>query len=292
MSFFDRFRAKWKHPDPKVRLTAIPEVDDDSVLESLVDNDPDEAVRQAAVAAIKDQSRLARIASGMSPVALSAVGRLEDRRLLAKVAQAAESGAVREQAVERIDDGVTLHRISTSDTNARVRLKARSRRDGPDPVRDFIRTELSRLQTAAELVTTEGTFTGTLEEVTARLIGDLRFRINGWLDHDVPGVATVVALQDADRPASAATGVAPAAPCRARFLAFKRAETGETEEAFTANAYFEITVWRTDESRFTTAVEERNLKLTADAVVWSRVSNASRQDAREISSAAPLRAEP
>lgn len=279
MSFFDRFRTKWKHPDPAIRAAAVADVTDPSVLESIVDNDADETVRLAAVQALTDQNILARIAAGSSPMALAAVRGLEDRKLLAKVAQAAASAPVRESAVERIDDGVTLHRISTSDTDARVRLKARSRRAGPDPVRDFIRTELAKLRPGATSAPGGTSFRGTLEQVATNLIGDARFRINGWLDHETPGLAAVRTLEEDDATRTSAS-IPAAAPGSARFLAFKRAESGDAEETSIANAYYEITVWRDDESTYLSCVEERSLKIVADAVEWSRVSNASRHELR------------
>jgi hypothetical protein len=276
MSFFDRFRSKWKHPDPAVREAAIAGIGDQTILEKLALNDPSEGVRIAAVRALTDQKVLARIAAGSSAVALAAMQRLQDRKLIAKVAQSAASHAVRELAVERIDDGVTLHRISTSDTDARVRLKARSRRSGPDPVRDFIRLELAKLEPGGEGVETDAGFAGTLDEVTANLISDPRFRINGWLDHDIPGRASVGTLEgrEPSSPILPRHDSGPARHC-ARFLAFKRAESGDPEEAATSHVYFEIRVWRVESTRYASSVEERSLKLVANAAEWSRVSNAS-----------------
>ncbi|MBL9211207.1 MAG: hypothetical protein JNL92_12130 [Opitutaceae bacterium] len=279
MSFFDRFRAKWKHPDPAVREAAIAEISDQSVLERLAEHDTAERVRTAAVQALTDQNALARIALGETAMAVMAASRLRDRKLIAKVAHSAVVGGAREIAVERLDDGVALHRIFTSDTDARVRLKARTRLSGPDPVRDFIRTELSKLHPVAVEGNQGATFRGSLEEVSSHLIGDPRFRINGWLDHEIPGLAAVRRLGAAEHPAPDLAPAEPA-PRAARFLAFKRDGAGEPEEAAASHVYFEITVRRIDAGAFETLVEEKSMKLVADAAEWSRVSNSSRQEVR------------
>lgn len=281
MSFFDRFRSKWKHPDPAIRQAAIAGLRDQAILEKIALEDPVEAVRAAAVRALTDQTALARIAAGSSAEALTALRQLQDRKLIAKVAQSAASHAVRELAVERIDDGITLHRISTSDTDPRVRLKARSRSSGPDPVRDFIRLELAKLEAGADGDATDVTFRGTLDEVAANLIGDARFQINGWLDHEIPGLAQVGALEgnEPSRPRESIQSSGPAPRC-ARFLAFKRMASGEPEEAASSHVYFEIRVWRTGPAHYASFVEERSLKLVADAVEWSRVTSSSTSDER------------
>ena len=277
MSFFDRFRAKWKHPDPTVREAAVSEISDQAVLERLAEHDPADGVRTAALQALTDQNALARIALGTSSMAVAAARRLRDRKLTMKVAQTAVSGPAREIAVERLDDGVALHRIFTSDTDARVRLKARTRLSGPDPVRDFIRTELSKLHPVPTDETTAANFRGTLEEVSSNLIGDPRFRINGWLDHEIPGLAAVRRLS-AEENSDPSLSPAEAMPQPARFLAFKRDGSGEPEEASSSHVYFEITVRRIDAVAFQSSVEEKSMKLVADAAEWSRVSNSSRQD--------------
>lgn len=281
MSFFDRFRSKWKHPDPVVREAAVPGIGDPSILEQLAQNDPADGVRIAAVRALTDQTALARVAAGTSSAALAAMRKLQDRKLVAKVAQTAASHLVRELAVEHIDDSMTLHRISSSDTSARVRLKARSRRSGPDPVRDFIRLELAKLEPCTEVESTEAGFRGTLDDVAANLVGDLRFRINGWLDHEIPGLAKVGALDEdvPSAPCSAARDSSPAPRC-ARFLAFKRTESGDPEEAASSHVYYEIKVWRTASDHYMSIVEERSLMLVANAAEWSRAASSTSRGER------------
>jgi len=285
MSIFARFRAKWKHPDAEVRAAAVPGISDQAVLEHLAEHDPAESVQLAAVQALTDQNALARLALGSSAMAVAAARRLQDRKLTMKVAQSAASGAAREVAVERLDDGVALHRIFTSDTDARVRLKARTRLSGPDPVRDFIRAELSKLHATPANESAAASFRGTLEEVSSSLLGDPRFRINGWLDHEIPGLATVRRLDAAEMSAPGSSST-EAPPQSARFLAFKRDGAGEPEEAAASHVYFEITVRRIDAVAFQSSVEEKSMKLVADAAEWSRVSNSSRQEVRAPTAAA------
>jgi hypothetical protein len=276
MSFLDRFRAKWKHPDPAVRREAVARLRDQSQLLAIVEDDPDDSVRLAAVRNLSDEDALATIAEGNSPLAIPALERMTDRTLIGRVAQAAELQEVRELAVERIEDGITLHRIATSDTNARVRMKARSRRSGPDQMRDFIRTELAKLPSSPHPSVLASDVEGSLDEVCRALIADPRFRINGWLDQDVPGLATVRELNAAS---PATTPSAPTSSDRARFLAFKRSASGEPEEAARSNSFFEITVWRTSSDRYQCIVSEKTLRLVPDAAEWSRVSNATEHGA-------------
>lgn len=278
MSFLDHFRAKWKNPDPAVREKAVSTLRDQSTLETIAESDPSESVRLAAVRALTDQDALARIARGATPLSVPAMERLTDQKLIAWVAESSETRTVREMAVDRIDDGVTLHRIATSDVDARVRLKARSKRSGPDQTRDFIRSELSKLIFAHRSLE-EIAFSGTLDDICNALISDTRFRINGWLDQDLPGLATVRELEPKPAPK---IEPAPAALVSesARFLAFKRGITGESEEAAKSSAFYEVRVWRLEQDRFVCRVEEQRLKMVPDAAQWSRVSNSTEHGAR------------
>src|SRR5688572_9694903 len=165
MSFLDHLRPKWKHPDPVIRERAVRELTDSDLLETIADNDTNEAVRLAAVQALTDQDVLARLARGQTTLAVPAMKRLTDHALIVRVALSADLRAVREMAIDQIDDGLTLHRIATSDTDAGVRLKARLKRLGPDQTRDFIRSELSKLQLAQRKAADAAGFFGTLDDV-------------------------------------------------------------------------------------------------------------------------------
>src|ERR1043166_983151 len=104
MNFFDRLRPKWKNSDPAIRRQGVLALDDQEVLERIVDSDPSEEVRLAAVERLTDQPTLARLARGTSSLAIPAMKRLSDRTLIHTVAQSAELREVREMAVDRIED--------------------------------------------------------------------------------------------------------------------------------------------------------------------------------------------
>ena len=272
MSFFDRFRAKWKSPDPAVREAAVASLNDHDVLEMLAESDPHEGVRRAAVQAMTDQETLARLARKEGALAVAAMKRLSHPGMVKAMALTAESRAVRELAIEKIDDGVTLHRIATSDTDSALRLKAKLKRMGPDQTRDYIRSELSKLQLASRKADEAAAICGTLDDVCLALIGDTRFRINGGVEPEIPGLATVRDLQ-------ASPGGVPRETThteqRAQFLAFKRGPSGDPVDGSTSNVFFEINVWRTDQNTFVCRAEEKRLTITADAAEWSRISNGS-----------------
>ena len=271
MSFFDRLRPKWKHPDPAVREQAVRALDDQAVLEKIADSDACEAVQLAAVRRLTDQHVLARFARGKEPLALAAMKQLTERSMIISVAQSAESNLIREMAVSRIDDAVVLHRIATSDIDPRVRLKARDKRTGPDEIRDFIRNELSKLQPAPLNRQAPAEFCGTLKDVSTALIRDGRFQINGRVDQNESRPITIRELGAAPTPEAEKTP--SAAATTAQFLAFNRGPAGEPKDASSANAFFEITVCRTDHDTFHAWAEEKRLVVVQNAVTWSRVSN-------------------
>lgn len=257
------------------------ELTDQDALESVAEGDPIESIRLAAVGALTDQEALARIARGKSALAVSAMDRLTDKGVIARVAFSAELRAVREMAVDRIDDSVTLHRIATSDIEASVRLKARSKRLGPDQTRDFIRSQLSKLQLAQKKADEIAGVCGTLDDVCTSLLGDGRFRINGGVDQNEPRIATIRELETPPGATEAALREATSQDTgRAQFLAFKRAASGDPVEGSTSNAFYEINVWRTDQDTFLFHAEEKRLKVVQDAARWGRVSNGTSDGTR------------
>ncbi len=64
MSLFDRLRPSWKHSDPAIRLAAGRQLGDQAVLEALVENDPSEEVRRAALHVVTNQDFLASMSNG------------------------------------------------------------------------------------------------------------------------------------------------------------------------------------------------------------------------------------
>lgn len=293
MSLFDFLRPKWKHPDPALRERAVRELNDQAALATVVFEDPVDAIRLAAVHRLTDEDALARIARGKTALAVVAMGRLADPGAIKQVALSAELREVREMAVDRIDDNVTLHRIATSDIDAGVRSKARLKRLGPDQTRDYLRSELSKLQLAQRTAEEMAGFCGTLDDVCASLLGDERFRINGGIDYPEPRIATIRELGVAA--ASVATGTAEAtgrvpggavsADC-AKFLAFKRMPVAGREDAAPQNTFYEIDVWRTNQNTFHVRAAEKRLKLVQNPAEWSRVSS----ETHETTTHAPNRA--
>ena len=62
MVIFDIFRAKWKHSNPRVRLEAVEELEDQQTLTEIALKDDDSEVRGLAVKKLKDQQTFAEIA--------------------------------------------------------------------------------------------------------------------------------------------------------------------------------------------------------------------------------------
>lgn len=268
MSLFDYFQPKWKHRDAATREHAVLELKRQDVLEAIVNDDPSEQVRVAAVTKITDQRMLARFACRSDAIALAAMKRLTDRTLITDVGLRSASPEVRELAVDLLDDRVVLHRIANSDTNPHVRLKARKKHQGPDAMREVIQNELSRLQLTQLALEKTPEFSGTLDEVCRALVSNASFCITGTLEPGIPGQATIRELDhDATAVADAQSTVTAA-----RFLALKRTESaGSDHEA--ARTFYAITVWRTGESTFQCSTEEKHLDMVLNPVMWSSVSN-------------------
>src|SRR5262245_42105523 len=129
MGFLDRFKPqpKWKHPDRAIRLSAVealPE-SEQATLEGVAAEDPDAAVRRAAVGKLASIDLLARIAredadepvrveareilvavaqdSTTESESVAALAGLSDPRDLAVVARAAELEHVAKAALDRLD---------------------------------------------------------------------------------------------------------------------------------------------------------------------------------------------
>ena len=273
MSLFDRLRPKWKHPDPSVREGGVRELTDQTKLESIADNDLSDAVRLAAVQTMTDQETLARLARGNTPLALAAMQRLTDPRHVAAVAFVAECSAVRELAIEQINDGVMLHRISACDTGAWVRLKARMKSMEPNQTRDVIKRMLSKLQLAHQQRESGAEFRGSLDDVSGALLRDRRFRVNGGVETTDPDQANLHEPAKAGTETSriASTSAGEMENC-AQFLAFKRGDSGEAEDTSKSKAYFQIKIWRTAPDEFAGTLEEKRLEVATDLLAWSRAS--------------------
>lgn len=286
MSFLDHLRQKWKHSDPAVREEAVRDLDDQELLERIALDDPDEIVRLAAVGRLTDQDALARFARGRDALATLAAQRLTEPALLAGVAQFSESRDVRELAVGRITDRAVLQRIATSDTDSEIRWLARSRGIGFEDTREVLRSELSKLELAQRKLEQVSEFCGTLDDLCAALVRDGRFRINGAVESGERGLATIRELASSSPPSPAPAGDAAASPAPAfRLLAAKR-ETRVSDTTSTAQAFYEISVWRTEENTFHCQTRERRLDVVPNSLIWGRVSNGATDGAIARSSSA------
>jgi hypothetical protein len=268
MSLFDWFQPKWKHRDAAIREHAVLGLKRQDVLEAIANDDPSEQIRLAAVARLTDQRTLARFACRNDALALAAMKLLTDRKLIADVGLRSASREVRELAVDSLDDRVVLHRIANSDTNPRVRWKARKKHAGRDALREVIQTELAQLQLAHPRLEKKPEFCGTLDEVSRALVNDGRLRLSGSLEANLPGQAVVRELgHEAPAAPAAGTDAESTAPA-ARFLALTR-----TEDGAATRTYYEIAVWRTGENTFHGYTEERHLDMIVNPVMWSSISN-------------------
>lgn len=261
MSVFDWLQPKWKHSDPAVREQGVLKLKDQELLETIANNDASEQVRLAAITRITKESILARFACRNDATAMPAMKRLSDRSLIAYVSARSDSLEVRELAVDVLDDRVVLHRIANSDTDPRIRLRARRKYAGRDATREVIQGELSRLQPAQPVREKTPEISGTLDEVSRALVTDGRFRISGTIDTRLPGEAEVRELQPGTAAASVPAANPDSSEAAARFLALKRVMSMGSEEDAPARAFYEIAVWRTAENAFQVYTEEKHLDL-------------------------------
>ncbi|MEW5734526.1 MAG: hypothetical protein AB1921_06710 [Thermodesulfobacteriota bacterium] len=159
MGIFDALRSKWKHSDPEVRLAAIRDLDDQSILAEIAESDPvfrvrlaavgkligndvlasvalkdsNTQVRLAAVARIKDQSKLCDIAANVAEerVRLAAVDAITDEGVLAHVANTNDNESIQVAAVRRITKDEALLEVAAKSTGHSSRLEAVRRMHSP-----------------------------------------------------------------------------------------------------------------------------------------------------------------
>jgi hypothetical protein len=127
MGILDRLKPqpRWKHSDPAVRLSAIPDLGDATELAALAEHDPDAAVQTAAIAKVVDPAVLERVAASASdqgvrevaadrllaialdashPEAGIAAGLLSDVRRLSAIAKSTAADDVRAIALSRLSN--------------------------------------------------------------------------------------------------------------------------------------------------------------------------------------------
>jgi len=112
MGILDLFRPKWKNSNASIRIEAVKELTDESILAQLALSDEDSGVRYHAIEKIVDQDVLVKIA-------------LEDEDFLDLfIAMGDEDRSVRLLAVQKITDQKTLTQLALSDKNYHVKLLA------------------------------------------------------------------------------------------------------------------------------------------------------------------------
>jgi hypothetical protein len=247
MSLFDQLRPKWKHSDPAIRVEAVRRLDDQAVLESIVETDPDEKVRVAAIHGLTSQTAIARFA------------------------QSAESATVRESAVDRLEDRALLLRIGSLDPSATVRAHARAKCGGTGSASSHLREALAKLQVAERKAAQAAELCGTLDKVCEALSQDPRFFINGGFAPDAEDSGNVQ-LRDTTQVAWT-TATLPSNPVVARFVAQNRQPAGHAAAVAGTTRFYHVKVWRTEEDRFEVLAEEKQFLATQDAVAWSRASS-------------------
>ncbi len=261
MSLLDRLRPKWQHSNPTVREAGVRALQDQTILARVAMDEHVEAVRLAAIEKLTDQRVLGLLACGPASIAPVAVKRLTDRAQIKAAALSAERADVRHLAVDRIDDSVLLHRISTSDTDPWIRAKAKDKRLGPDQKRDFIRGELSKLRLAQSKAQEVAEICGSLEDMCNALTGNGPFRVNGGVE-----------AQESEANSETTRTHAQESDC-AQFLALKGEPGTQATGATNTQVFYEIMVWRTENDTFACRAEEKRRTVVQDAARWSRVSN-------------------
>jgi hypothetical protein len=262
VSLFSLFGPKWKHPRPEVRAVAAAALKDQATLAELAESDPSDDVRRVALERLTDQDHLARIARiSTHPFNAEALHRVTVPKLIAEVARRAETPGIRALAVKRIDDPDTLHQISTADLDPDVRRQAKAKRlqVGVDPVRELLKSVLSKLDVTQLSPVGAHDFDGDLDQICTALMHDARFRVHGIVEEDqarAPAAATAGSPAEST-PASAATGRS-----YVELLAGKIAGPDDGRDA-PRSAYFHIRLWRDGPASFHGRVEEKSMEKSA-----------------------------
>lgn len=157
MALLDRFRTArppWEHPDPALRAEGVRALraEDAGLLAAILKDDPDVAVRKAALRKIDDVALLIDVAERDASLreeaadillrlatespdaarALKAAERVGEARHLVTLARSARAAPVREWALAKILDERTLALIAKTAEDPKLRLQALERVTGKD----------------------------------------------------------------------------------------------------------------------------------------------------------------
>ncbi len=161
---FERFfKPKWQHPRAEIRRQTLERLDPDdaaqrAIIETLALEDPDPAVRRAALGRLSDPAIVGRIASSDSDPETAAAARLHLARIVAaeapeRVAEIARRGGptvldylleegdetTRRAALDQIDDPHRLVELALRHRQSAVRLMAAERIDRIEPLQRLAR---------------------------------------------------------------------------------------------------------------------------------------------------------
>jgi hypothetical protein len=110
-------RSKLKHPDEKVRLTALQKLTDEKKIIEVACSDASPTVRLEAVRMLGDAGHLAAVVKdGEGEEArVEAVGRIQDQELLAQILLERKNKAIMQAAFENLTDPEILKKIAEDD---------------------------------------------------------------------------------------------------------------------------------------------------------------------------------
>lgn len=263
MSVFGFLRPKYKHPNPDVRAAAVAKLEEQPVLAEIASTDGDAAVRAAALQRLTDQELRAQVARSHSDANVAALEGITDPKWVAAVAQHAESAPVRVLATSRLEDIRILQKIASHDPDPAVRRQARTRLGNAACLPAHLRTLLEGLEVGATVSTVNGTSSGALDDVCSAISQDGRFQIDAVV---TPAAAPANSTGEAaaSRPAGAAIGH------RLELLAHARAGTALQMPA--ATLHYRIEIWRCGEDLYQWSLSERRSELTSDVQSWATSS--------------------
>ncbi len=136
------FKPRWQHHDPAVRMSAVDNLDDQSIVVGMVNNDPDAGVRSRALASISEPGLLDQLIGTLpAPLAGQAraqrlsvffpgkddigaqLGRVAEKDALIHIAELTDNEALRAQAIGQLDD-VAKFDLANHHALAAIRLDA------------------------------------------------------------------------------------------------------------------------------------------------------------------------
>lgn len=263
MSVFGFLRPKYKHPNPDVRAAAVAKLEEQPVLAEIASTDGNAAVRAAALQRLTDQELRAQIARSHSASNVAALEGITDPQWMAAVAQHAESAPVRVLATSRLEDVRILQKIASHDPDPAVRRQARTRLGHAACLPVHLRTLLAGLEVGAAAAAGDGASSGALDDVCRVISQDGRFQIDA---------VVTSAASPAGPPGDGAASRPPGAGIgnRLELLAHARAEAALQMPA--ATLHYRITIWRCGEDLYQWSLSERRAELTSDVQSWATSS--------------------